>query len=146
MTRLRHDLNFVSSAGLIVSGLTTGITGIVADLWDLNDFWYHTVSGYVMGGFAILHVALNWGRMVAYAKFRLRGVLARTWASTPAQPASSGVRPTTAGAPGDPEPVRPLQLLTSATLSRRGLLGLAVGGLGVVSEDVVDKREPRDTV
>jgi SagB-type dehydrogenase family enzyme len=130
MTRLRHDLNFVSSAGLIVSGLTTGITGIVADLWDLNDFWYHTVSGYVMGGFAILHVALNWGRMVAYAKFRLRGVLARTGASTPAQPASSGVRPTTAGAPGDPEPVRPLQLLTSATLSRRGLLGLAVGGLG----------------
>ena len=65
MTRLRHDLNFISSAGLILTGLTTGITGIVADLWDLNDFWYHTVSGYVMGGFAIVHVWLNWGRLVA---------------------------------------------------------------------------------
>jgi SagB-type dehydrogenase family enzyme len=130
MTRLRHDLNFVSSAGLILTGLTTGITGIVADLWDLNDFWYHTVSGYVMGGFALLHVALNWGRMVAYARFRLRGVLAPTGASAPAPPASSGIRPTTTGAPGDPEPVRPLQLLASATLSRRGLLGLVVGGLG----------------
>lgn len=130
MTRLRHDLNFVSSAGLILSGLTTGITGIVADLWDLNDFWYHTVSGYVMGGFAILHVALNWGKMVGYAKFRLR---AASWdrraASAPARPATA-VRPTATGPPGDPEPVKPLRLLTRATLSRRGLLGLAIGGVG----------------
>jgi SagB-type dehydrogenase family enzyme len=130
MTRLRHDLNFVSSAGLIVSGTATGITGVVADLWDLNDFWYHTVSGYVMGGFAILHVALNWGRMVGYAKFRLRGVSARPVASAPATPATDAVRPTVTGPPGDPEPLRPLHLLTRATLSRRGLLGLAVGGLG----------------
>ena len=83
MTRLRHDLNFVSSAGLILTGLTTGVTGIVADLWDLNDFWYHTVSGYVMGGFALLHVILNWGRLVGYAKFRLRGALAERLAASP---------------------------------------------------------------
>jgi len=130
MTRLRHDLNFVSSAGLILSGLTTGITGIVADLWDLNDFWYHTVSGYVMGGFAVLHVALNWGRMVGYAKFRLRGAWARPAASAPARPATAGVGRTAPGPPGDPEPVKPLHLLARATLSRRGLLGLAVGGVG----------------
>jgi len=132
MTRLRHDLNFVSSAGLILSGLTTGITGIVADLWDLNDFWYHTVSGYVMGGFAVLHVVLNWARMVGYAKFRLRGALARPAASAPARPATAAVRPTATGPPRDPEPVKPLHLLTRATLSRRGLLGLAVGGVGGV--------------
>lgn len=130
MARLRNDLNFVSSAGLILSGLTTGITGIVADLWDLNDFWYHTVSGYVMGGFAVLHVALNWGRMVGYAKFRLR---AASWdrraASAPTR-AATAVRPAATGPLGDPEPVKPLRLLTRATLSRRGLLGLAVGGLG----------------
>ena len=130
MTRLRHDLNFVSSAGLILSGLTTGITGIVADLWDLNDFWYHTVSGYVMGGFAVLHVALNWGRMVAYAKFRLRSVSVRSAANAPARPAGAAVRPTMTGPPGETEPVKPLHLLTRATLSRRGLLGLAVGGVG----------------
>jgi SagB-type dehydrogenase family enzyme len=130
MTRLRHDLNFVSSAGLIVTGLTTGITGIVADLWDLNDFWYHTVSGYVMGGFALLHVALNWGRMVAYAKFRLRSMSARPASSVSARPASAAVRSTVTVPPGDPEPVRLLQLLTRATMSRRGVLGLAVGSLG----------------
>ena len=133
MARLRNDLNFVSSAGLILSGLTTGITGIVADLWDLNDFWYHTVSGYVMGGFAVLHVALNWGRMVGYAKFRLR---AASWdrraASAPTRAATVAVRPAATGPLGDPEPVKPLRLLTRATLSRRGLLGLAVGGLGGV--------------
>jgi SagB-type dehydrogenase family enzyme len=129
MMRLRHDLNFVSSAGLILTGLTTGITGIVADLWDLNDFWYHTVSGYVMGGFALLHVALNWSRMVGYAKFRLRGAAARLAGNAPG-PTTATVRPTPTGALGDPEPVRPLHLLTRATLSRRGLLGLAVGGFG----------------
>ena len=130
MTRLQHDLNFVSSAGLILSGLTTGITGIVADLWDLNDFWYHTVSGYVMGGFAVLHVALNWGRMVGYAKFRLRGVAARLASNARARPATAAGRPTATGPLGDPEPVKPFLLLTRATLSRRGLLGLAVGGVG----------------
>ena len=95
MTRLRHDLNFVSSAGLIVSGLTTGLTGVVADLWDLNDFWYHMLSGYVMAGFAVLHVVLNWERLVGYAKFRLRGLTARPAANTPPRPAAA---PATAAA------------------------------------------------
>jgi SagB-type dehydrogenase family enzyme len=129
MVRLQHDLNFVSSAGLILSGLTTGLTGIVADLWDLNDFWYHTVSGYVMGGFALLHVALNWGRMVGYAKFRLRSLSARAFPDVSARPATAPVRPKAAGAVGNPESVGPRELLARATLSRRGLLGLAVGGL-----------------
>jgi SagB-type dehydrogenase family enzyme len=129
MTRLRHDLNFVSSAGLILSGLTTGVTGIVSDLWDLNDFWYHTVSGYVMGGFAVLHVALNWGRLVGYARFRLRGVFGGPAPAVP-KPVTAAAHATVTRTPGDPEPVRPLHLLTRATLSRRGLLGLAAGGLG----------------
>jgi SagB-type dehydrogenase family enzyme len=130
MTRLRHDLNFISSAGLIVSGLITGITGIVADLWDLNDFWYHTVSGYVMGAFAILHVALNWGRLVGYAKFRVRGLLAGRAASATPRRATTQVHPLVKTPPGDPEPVDRVALLTRATVSRRGLLGLAVGGVG----------------
>ena len=98
MTRLRHDLNFVSSAGLILSGLVTGITGIVADLWDLNDFWYHTVSGYVMGGFALLHVALNWGRTG-----RLREVqAARRGRSPGADRAARGPRPALRRRPRSP--------------------------------------------
>jgi SagB-type dehydrogenase family enzyme len=133
MTRLRHDLNFVSSAGLILTGLTTGITGIVADLWDLNDFWYHTVSGYVMGGFALLHVALNWGRMVGYARFRLRGAAARIASNGPpsaARPAPTAPALKTTSPTVDPGPVEPIGVLTRATLSRRGLLGLVIGGLG----------------
>ena len=64
MHRLRYDLDFLTSAGLLVSVVVTAVTGLVADLWDLNDFWYHTVSGYVMGGFAIAHVLFNWDRLV----------------------------------------------------------------------------------
>ncbi len=133
MTRLRHDLNFVSSAGLILTGLTTGVTGIVADLWDLNDFWYHTVSGYVMGGFALLHVVLNWGRLVGYARFRLRGAVARiapNRPASPARPATAPVVPTPQRPADEPEPGTLVGVLTRMALSRRGLLGLAVGGVG----------------
>jgi SagB-type dehydrogenase family enzyme len=129
MTRLRQDLNFVSSAGLIVTGLTTGLTGLVVDLWDLNDFWYHMLSGYVMAGFAVLHVVLNWGRLVNYAKFRLRGTSVRTAAAAP-RPAPVPANATAMAPLDDLEPVRPLHALTRATVSRRGLLGMAVGGVG----------------
>ncbi len=118
MTRLRHDLNFVSSLGLLVSGLATGLTGLISDLWDLNDFWYHTVSGYVMAGFAVLHVVLNWGRLVSYASFRLRTLTERVPKSAPPSPG----RPTQP--PVSPEPAS----LGRALVSRRGLLGAAVGG------------------
>ena len=52
----------------------TALTGLISDLWDLNDFWYHTVSGYLMGGFAIAHVVLNWNRLVSYAGFRVQTI------------------------------------------------------------------------
>jgi hypothetical protein len=71
MRRIRHDLNHLVSAGLLVVALAAILTGIIADLWDLNDFRWHTVTGYAMTGFALAHVALNWRKMVAYARFRL---------------------------------------------------------------------------
>jgi SagB-type dehydrogenase family enzyme len=121
MTRLRHDLNFVSSVGLIATGLATSATGVIADLWDLNDFWYHTVSGYVMGAFAIAHVVLNWERLVGYARFRLLSRPSGTAVASRPRPA----RPQTA----EPEPIPPSGLLARVALSRRGLLGLAAGGV-----------------
>ena len=124
MTRLRHDLNFVTSVGVLAAGVVTAVTGVIADLWDLNDFWYHTVSGYVMGGFAIAHVLLNLDRLVAYARFRWRTFRGTT---RPATPVRAQVRiPSTP----DPEPTRPSHWLARAMLSRRGLFGLAVGGVG----------------
>src|SRR5918999_2151376 len=71
MRRLRQDLDWLVSAGLLLAALATAVTGLIADLWDLNDFWYHTVAGYVMGGLAVAHVILNWRSLVGYARFRL---------------------------------------------------------------------------
>ncbi|HEX2884210.1 MAG TPA: SagB family peptide dehydrogenase [Candidatus Limnocylindria bacterium] len=117
MRRLRQDVDWLVSAGLLVSATATAVTGIVADVWDLNDFWYHTVAGYVMGGFAMAHVALNWGRLTSYARFRLRPN--RQFASR-----APSVRDQT------PEPVAPGALVSRMALSRRGLLGMAIGGIG----------------
>jgi len=104
MRRLRLDLDWLVSAGLLLSVAVTAVTGLVADLWDLNDFWYHTVAGYVMGGFAIVHVLLNWERLVVYARFRLRRQPQA--AGRPAPTASHQRRPSHA----DPEPIRPAGL------------------------------------
>ena len=121
MLRHLHDLDFLTSVGLLVSGFTAAVTGIVADLWDLNDFWYHTVSGYVAAGFAIAHVTLNWRRLTGYARFRLRSLTG----SIPTRP--SAPKPVAvAHEAGDAEsPTRLHRIL----LTRRGLFGLGVGAV-----------------
>ncbi len=77
MRRLRHDLNHAISAVLLLLAATAILTGVVAHLWDLNDFWYHTYAGYAMAVAALAHVALNWRSMVNYARFRVRGLRRR---------------------------------------------------------------------
>ncbi|HEY7737024.1 MAG TPA: SagB family peptide dehydrogenase [Candidatus Limnocylindrales bacterium] len=123
MTRLRHDLDFLTSAGLLLSAIATAATGLIADLWDLNDFWYHTISGYVMGGFAIVHVTLNWQRLVSYGRFRIGRLVGRA-ASTSHQPTPS---PTRTLHPPRPAPAASARAIV---FSRRGLLGMAAGGVG----------------
>ena len=121
MRRLRHDLNHLISAGLFAVAVAAIGTGVVAHLWDLNDFTWHTYSGYVMAGFALAHVALNWRKMLNYARFRLRrtrapGRRAEDHQRAPSLPAGQ-LTPATVG-----------RAATAAVLSRRGLLGLGVGG------------------
>src|SRR5687768_16162327 len=123
MSRLRHDLNFLSSVGLLGTGLAKGVTGLVADVWDLNDFWYHTVSGYAMGAFALLHVWLNWDPLVGYARFRL------TPRRRPA-PGSATSVPIGARAGALPESPRPASRLFALAMSRRGLFKLGLAGAG----------------
>jgi SagB-type dehydrogenase family enzyme len=123
MNRLRHDLDFLTSVGLLMTALVTAITGVIADLWDLNDFWYHTISGYAMGAFAIAHVAFNWERLVAYGRFRLRGA-PRMITRRPAAPPNPATR--------EVRPAAPAPRGGRSLLSRRGLIGLAVGGIGGV--------------
>ncbi len=123
MSRLRHDLNFVSSVGLVVTGLATGASGLIADLWDLNDFWYHTVSGYLMGGFAVLHVWLNWDRLVGYARFRLVRRAARP--AAPIRSIALADRPNLHS-----DRTGPAARLVHLAMSRRGLFKLGVAGVG----------------
>ena len=128
MRRLVQDLDFLTSVGLLASAVVTAVTGVIADLWDLNDFWYHTVSGYVMGVFGIAHVWLNRERLIGYARFRWRSLRASRAGVPAAQP---GVTPQERPADGhhDPERTRPLPWLGRALVSRRGLLGLAIGAV-----------------
>ncbi|HEX2141285.1 MAG TPA: DUF4405 domain-containing protein, partial [Candidatus Limnocylindria bacterium] len=115
MRRLRQDVDWLVSVGLLLSVVVTGATGVIADLWDLNDFWWHTVAGYVMGGLAVAHVALNVGRLVSYGRFRVRREPAR------AAPTSVQRKERKAEAPMPWWSARGL-------LSRRGFIGLAAGG------------------
>jgi SagB-type dehydrogenase family enzyme len=127
MTRFVHDFDFLTSVGLLVSAVVTAVTGIIADLWDLNDFWYHTISGYVMGGFGIAHVWLNRDRLAGYARFRWR-TLRGSGAALRASRSAGSMAPRRAEP--DPEPARPLTWLGRALVTRRGLLGLAIGAVG----------------
>lgn len=124
MRRLRHDLDWVVSAGLLLSVAVTALTGLLADLWDLNDFWYHTVAGYVMGGFAIAHVLFNWQRLVSYARFRLHRTEHKPMQADRQAPVVRRTLPADQPEPG------PVSLVGRVALSRRVLFGLAIGGLG----------------
>jgi SagB-type dehydrogenase family enzyme len=124
MTRLRHDIDFVTTVALLTTVVATALTGVIADLWDLNDFWYHTVSGYAMGVFAAAHVWFNRERLVGYARFRWRSMR---------HPATASPAPRTLAPPQVVEPVGWSSTLGRAALSRRGLFGLTVGGVaGIV--------------
>ncbi len=127
MTRLVRDFDFLTSVGLLASALVTAMTGIVADLWDLNDFWYHTLSGYVMGVFGVAHVWLNRDRLIGYARFRWRSFRAGGSPVSAARPVAATRR---MADERDPEPKRPMAWLGRALVSRRGLLGLAIGAAG----------------
>ena len=68
MTRHLHDLDWLTSIAPPLSAIAAAATGIVADLWDLNDFWYHTVSGHMMAALGALHVVLNRHKLTGYAR------------------------------------------------------------------------------
>jgi len=114
MRRLRHDLNYGVSAGLLVASVATIATGVVVHLWDLHGFVYHTYAGYMMTGLALAHVALNWHRMVGYVRHRVRR--------------RSRAKPRPAGSAADSAPV-PVAY-SRGSLTRRTFVGLAIGGAG----------------
>ena len=123
MTRLRHDLDFVTTVALLATVVATALTGVIADLWDLNDFWYHTVSGYAMGAFAIAHVVLN-----QRPADRLRPLPLALDAPSGRRGARRRVRATNGRDLGGRAVGWP-STFGRALLSRRGLFGLTIGGV-----------------
>ncbi|MCS7221365.1 MAG: SagB family peptide dehydrogenase [Anaerolineae bacterium] len=113
----RHDVSYLVSAGLLVTATATAFTGLISDLWDLNEFVYHKYTGYAAAILALAHVYLHWGQLLGYARWRLgrRARMVRDRGE-----GQEGRR-----APSLPRTSAPLQLL-----SRRGLIGLMLGGLG----------------
>ena len=126
MRRLRQDLDHATSAALLLAVVAAVLTGVLAHVWDLNDFGWHTWSGYVMAALALAHVALSWRRLASYARFRLRPRRARARRTAVARRTAAS-RP---GLGGGQEVRVPLPRAAAAGLvSRRGLLGLGVGGV-----------------
>ena len=108
---VRNDARFLVNIGLLVTACFAAVTGWVADLWDLNDFFYHGTAGYVMAGLAFVHIILYWRQFVGYARWRV----------------GKRRRPQR----DDTQANRPLSVqdVLRVPLSRRGFVGLAVGGL-----------------
>jgi len=135
--RIRHDVSYLISAVLLVLAALTATTGLASDLWDLNDFVYHKYAGYTVAVLALAHVYLHGGRLVAYARWRLgkhpgrrRRVVEPPPASATAEREAQGrpVYPASEDSQAQSSPA--LGRALRALSSRRGFVGLALGGLG----------------
>jgi SagB-type dehydrogenase family enzyme len=114
--RFKHDLRYALSALLLVATVAATLTGLLADVWDLNDFVAHTYTGYGMAALALAHTALEWPRLWAYIRAR--------WRDTRARRRRDDASPTTsAPASSDASTAGPL-------LRRRDLVSLLIGGVG----------------
>jgi len=66
----RKDLEYLVITVTFLSGLYVAITGLVTDLFGLHQFFFHRYAGYACAAMALLHLALNWGRVTAYLRRR----------------------------------------------------------------------------
>ena len=65
-----RDLNYVVIAAMLLSGLYVTISGLVTDIFGLHQFILHRYAGYACAALVVLHLALNWARVVAYLRWR----------------------------------------------------------------------------
>jgi SagB-type dehydrogenase family enzyme len=99
----RRDVDYLVITALFLSGLYMATTGLVMDLFGLHQLAFHNYVGYAWAGLAMLHVALNWGRVMNY--------LHRRFGRPPARELST---------PGESRP----------TLGRRELITSVLGIVG----------------
>lgn len=122
--RLNHDVRYLISALLLVVAVVAFITGWLSDVWEINTFVVHTYVGYGMAFLALVHSALEWPRLSAYIRARVR--------RRDVTDACRRVPPSTAEAPvvrdGEPAPIA--QGKSRRLMTRRDLLGVLLGGAG----------------
>jgi len=132
-TRLtRHDLSYLVSAVLLAAATITATTGLVSELWDLNDFVYHKYAAYTLVFIGLSHIFLHWGRLVSYLRWRMRKHRKRRRIQSPIPTQSTHqqqkTRQTTEESENSPS-TQPVEV-NYASLSRRDFIGLVIGGLG----------------
>ncbi len=119
LRRVRQDLDHINNWVLLVVTAGTILTGLIVHLWDLHGFTWHTYLGYAMTIAVIVHLSLNMRKLMAYSSFRLKqGIRAVSGGGRPAAPKK--IAP----------PVGVAATSKAVVLSRRGLIGLALGAAG----------------
>ena len=128
----RHDLGYLVSVGLLIVAMVTATTGLVSDLWDLNDFVYHKYAAYTLVFIGLAHVYLHWDRLVSYIRWRLGRHPQRRRPPSTTNPERSiqqqNARP--AGGLSKSKSLNAPGVGSQASLSRRDFIGLMLGGLG----------------
>ncbi len=69
---LRKDLDYIVIAAMFLSGLYVSSTGLVMDLFGLHRVALHPFAGYTFAALVGLHLILNWSRVTAYVRRKLR--------------------------------------------------------------------------
>jgi len=67
----RKDIDYVVIAAMFLSGVYVTLSGLIAGLFGLPQFFLHRHAGYVCASLILVHIALNWRRIIAYLGRRL---------------------------------------------------------------------------
>ncbi len=128
----RHDLSYLVSAGLLVVATITAATGLVSELWDINDFVFHKYTAFTLVFIGLAHVYLHWGRLVSYLRWRLRKPRKRRRSLSPISTEIALQQQKTLQAKEESKNRASTEYVevNFASLSRRDFIGLILGGLG----------------
>ncbi len=118
----RKDLDYAVIAAMLLSGIYVTASGLVTDLFGLHQFAFHRYAGYTCAGLIVIHLALNWGRVMAYLKRRIGSAKGReSWGAKDRERVSRPERREKSAPPLSERP--PL-------LGRRGFLVSALAAVG----------------
>lgn len=67
MRRRRH-IQYVVITGMLITGLYTTASGLLAGLFGFPQFFLHRWSGYACAALVAVHLGLNWRRVTAYLR------------------------------------------------------------------------------